>query len=355
MKQLPFARSFRRTTFGALVFFFAVGLTLGVGAVDAKSAKDAAAFYKGKVLTFIVPYTPGGGYDVYSRILAPSLEKYTGARVIVRNMPGAGGMLGVNETYNAPPNGLTIGIQNCVGSITSQLTGVKGVRYDLTKFSWIGRMAVNLRVLVMRKDSDITSVQKLMDAKRTVKIGATGLGGSTYVDAVITKRVLNLPTDVIHGYDSSSKVDLGMLRGEIEGQWGSYSSRLKMIKAGEQFVILQSGDKGKRDPRLPDIPTFFEVAPSEKGKRILSTLAGMHETARPVAGPPGIPQERLEYLRAAFHEAMHDPDFLAKATKARRPLNYLPGEEMLKLVKSVLEIPEEDIKQIFIQAIKGSI
>ncbi|MFB0505623.1 MAG: Bug family tripartite tricarboxylate transporter substrate binding protein [Thermodesulfobacteriota bacterium] len=355
MKQLLFTRCFRRIVYGALVFFIAVGLTLGVGAVEAKSVKDAAAFYKGKVLTFIVPYTPGGGYDVYSRLIAPYLETYTGTRVIVRNMPGAGGMLGANEIYNARPNGLTIGIQNCVGSITNQLTEVKGVRYDLTKFSWIGRMAINLRVLVMRKGSDITSIQELMNAKRTVKIGATGLGGSTYVDAVITNKVLNLPVEVIHGYDSSTEVDLGMLRGEIEGQWGSYSSRLKMVKAGEQFVILQSGDKGKRDPRLSDIPTFFEVTPSEKGKRILSTLAGMHETARPIAGPPGIPKERLEFLREAFYKAMHDPSFSEKAGKAKMPLNYLAGEEMLKLVKSVLEIPEEDIKQIFIQAIKGSI
>ncbi|MFQ5841377.1 MAG: Bug family tripartite tricarboxylate transporter substrate binding protein [Thermodesulfobacteriota bacterium] len=357
MKRLVSRGSLRRIIYVSLVLLFAmaVGATLGPKTVEAKSKKDAAAFYKGKYLTFIVPYKPGGGYDVYSRILTPYLEKYTGTRVIVRNMPGAGGMLGVNEVYNAPANGLTIGIQNCVGSVTSQLTGVKGVRYDLTKFSWIGRVAINLRVLVMRKDSDITNVQKLINAKRTVKIGATGLGGSTYVDAVITKKVLNLPTEVIHGYDSSTEVDLGMLRGEIEGQWGSYSSRLKMIKAGEQFVILQSGDKGKRDPRLPDIPTFFEVAPSEKGKRILSTLAGMHETARPVAGPPGIPQERLEFLREAFYKAMHDPGFIKKAKKAKRPLNYLSGEETLKLVKSVLEIPEEDIKQIFIQAVKGSI
>jgi len=335
-----------------LVLAIAIGGTLGLKPVEAKS--DAAAFYKGKNLTFIVPYTPGGGYDVYSRILAPFLEKYTGARVIVRNMPGAGGILGVNEVYNAPPSGLTIGIQNCVGSITSQLTGVKGVRYDLTKFSWIGRMATNLRVLAMRKGSDIKTIEELINAKRNVKIGATGLGGSTYVDAVITKKALNLPTDIIHGYDSSSEVDLGMLRGEIEGQWGSYSSRLKMIKAGEQFVILQSGDKGKRHSLLPDIATYFEAVSSEKDRRILATLSGMHETARPIAGPPGISKERLEFLRQAFEKAMHDPEFIKKAKKAKRPLNYLSGEEMLKLVTSVMEIPK-DIKEIFIKAVEGSI
>lgn len=356
MSTLVFEGSLRRVIHRALVLFFAIvlGVTLGLNTVDAKSQKDAAAFYKGKNLTFIVPYTPGGGYDVYSRILAPFLEKYTGARVIVRNMPGAGGILGVNEVYNAPPNGLTIGIQNCVGSITSQLSAVKGVRYDLTKFSWIGRMATNLRVLVMRKGSPYKSVQQLLSATKPVKIGATGLGGSTYVDAVITKQALNLPVEVIHGYDSSSEIDLGLLRGEIDGTWGSYSSRLKMIKAGEQFVILQSGDKGKRHSLLPDIPTYFEAVSSEKAKRILATLSGMHETARPIAGPPGISKERLEFLRQAFEKTMHDPEFIKKAKKAKRPLNYLSGEEMLKLVKNVMEVPK-DIKEIFIKAVEGSI
>jgi tripartite-type tricarboxylate transporter receptor subunit TctC len=355
MKNLVSQESLRRVVCGVLVLIFAigVGVTLGLKTAEGKSQKDAAAFYKGKNLTFIVPYTPGGGYDAYSRLIAPYLRKYTGARIIVRNMPGAGGMLGVNELYSAPPNGLTIGIQNAVASVTNQIVGIKGVRYDLTKFGWIVRLTTDPRVLAMRKGSPIKTIQQLINAKGPVTIGATGLGGSTYVDAVITKRALNLPVEIIHGYDSSSEIDLGLLRGEIDGTWGSYGSRLSMVEAGEQFIILQNGKK--RFQEIPNIPTWFEVAPSEKAKRMLSTLDAMHQVGRPVAAPPGIPKERLEFLRKTFDEAMNDPGFIKDAEKAKRALNYLSGEEMGELAKTALEIPEEDIKQIFVKAIKGEI
>jgi len=355
MKNLVSRKSLRRITHGLPVLLLAitVGAVLGANSVEAQSQKDAAAFYKGKNMTFIVPYAPGGGYDTNSRLLAPYLEKYTGARIIVRNRPGAGGMLGVNELYTAPANGLTIGIQNAVASVTNQIVGIKGVRYDLTKFGWIGRMTTDPRVLTMRKGSPIKTVEQLMSSKEPVKIGATGLGGSTYVDAVITKQALNLLVEIIHGYDSSPEIDLGMLRGEIDGTWGSYSSRLSMVESGEQFIILQNGKK--RFSEIPDIPTYLEVAPSPKAKRILSTLNAMHEVGRPVAGPPGIPKERLEFLRKAFDKAMQDPGFLESAKKAKRDMDYLSGEEMEALAKESLEIPEEDIKQLFIKAIKGEI
>lgn len=355
MSTLVSEGSLRRVIHRALVLFFAIalGVTLGLNTVDAKSQKDAAAFYKGKNLSYIVPYKPGGGYDMYSRLIAPYLKKHTGARIIVRNMPGAGGMLGVNELYKAPANGLTIGIQNAVASVTNQMVGIKGARYDLTKFSWIGRVTTNPRVLVIRKGSPYKTVQQLLSATKPVKIGATGLGGSTYVDAVITKNALNLNVEVIHGYDSSSEIDLGLLRGEIDGTWGSYGSRLSMVEAGEQFIILQNGKK--RFPEIPDVPTWFEIAPSEKAKRILSTLDAMHQVGRPVAAPPGIPEERLEFLRKAFDKAMQDPGFIRDAKKAKRGLDYLSGEEMEELIKTSLKIADEDIKQLFVKAIKGAI
>ena len=116
-------------------------------------------------------------------------------------MPG-----GVNEVYEARPNGLTINIQNAVACVTNQLSDVKGVRYDLLKYAWIGRVTTDRRVLAMRKGAATRSIQELINSKSAVKIGATGLGGSTYVDAVITKQALKLPIEIVHGYDSSSEI-----------------------------------------------------------------------------------------------------------------------------------------------------
>jgi len=146
---------------------------------------------------------------------------------------------------------------------------------------------------------------------------------------------------------------MGMLRNEIDAVWGSYSSRRKMVKAGEQFLILQSPKK--RAPQIPDIPTWFEVAPSDKSRQILTVLTAMHETGRPVAGPPGISEARLKFLCDGFDKAMHDPGFLKDAKKSKMALDYLSGEEMAALAKESLEIQDEAIKQLFINAIKGSI
>jgi len=326
---------------------------LGLKEAEAKSQKDAAAFYKGKNLVLIVTARPGGGYDTYCRLLAPFLKKYSGATVVVKNVPAAGGMMGANECYTAPANGLTIGIQNAMGSVANQLVGLKGIRYDITKFSWIGRVTTDPRVLVMRTTSPIKTFQQLLNATEPVKIGATGLGSSGYIDAVITKHVLKFSAEIIHGYDSMSEVALAMLRGEVDGTWGSYGSRLSLVEAGEQFIIAQSGEK--RAPQMLDIPTWSEFAPSEKDRQILSTLEAMHAVGRPIAGPPGIPKERLEFLRRVFYKIMHEPDFIKSAKKARRELNYLSGEGMQKLATKLLQAPDEDIKQLFIKAIQGDI
>ena len=262
-------------------------------------------------------------------------------------------MLGANEAYTAPANGLTIGIQNAMGSVANQMVGLKGIRYDITKFSWIGRVTTDPQVLVMRANSPFKTFQQLLNATKPVKLGATGLGSSGYIDSVITKHVLKFSADIIHGYDSSSEVSLAMLRGDLDGTWGSYGSRLSLVEAGEQFIILQSGPK--RVPQMPDIPTWSEFATSEKDRQILSTLHAMHEVGRPIAGPPGIPKERLEFLRKVFYKTMHDPGFIKSAKKAKRELNYLSGEEMKKLATRLLQAPTKDIKQLFIRAIQGDI
>ena len=326
-------------------------ILIGVNSAMSATLKDAAKFYKGKNLTLIVPNKPGGGYDTYCRLLAPYLSKYTGANVIVKNQPGAGGLLVVNGVYEARPDGLRINIQNTMASVTNQLVGLDGVRYDLLKYSWLGRITTDRRVLAMQKNTSVRSFEELMKSPKPIKLGATGVGGSTYVDAVITKEAFDLPVEVVFGYDSSPEVDLGLLRGEIDGTYGSYNSRLGMVKAGEQFLVLQSGKD--RAAYIPDVPNWFEFAKNERAKKLLTALNGLHETGRTLSTTPGIPAERLAFLRQAFEKTMHDPEFLNDAKKAKRDLNYISGDDVLQLMKDVLNINDPQVKKIFVNAVKG--
>lgn len=316
----------------------------------------AAAYYKGKNVRWIVPYSPGGGYDEYARLIAPYLAKYTGARIDIINRPGAGGMRGANELFNAPKNGLTIGMINGSALVTNEIAGFKGADYRIAEFEYIGRIVADVRVFAVSRDSGYETIQDIWDAKDTVRIGATGLGGSTYVDAVITNEAFDTGLTVIHGFDSSSVIRQAMLRGNIVGTWGSWGSAVDAVDTGQQRILLQSGEE--RQPDLMDVPTAFELAgkaeDAARAGEILSAWEMLLSVGRPVAAPPGTPADRLAFLREAFAAAMQDPEMLEIASRTSRPLNYANGEEMRGIVTGTLAMPDH-IKTLFVRAVKGEL
>ena len=328
----------------------------GGNADDASSGDTAEEFYAGKNIRWIIPYSPGGGYDEYARLLDPYLEKYTGARVDIINLPGAGGMRGVNEIFDAPKTGLTIGMINGSALVTNELAGMRGANYKVAEFDFLGRVVADRRVFVVSEASGYETIEELWADGANAKIGATGLGGSTYVDAVIINEAFNLDLKIVHGFDSSSVVRQSMLRGNIVGTWGSWGSAVDAVGAGRNKVLLQSGRI--RHPDLPDVPTAFEMAAASddpaRTEQILSAWEALLQVGRPVAGPPGIPADRLEFLRTAFSAAMHDAEMLEIAKKTERPLDYMSGSEMRAVVEEATSLPQ-DIEELFVKAIKGQL
>ena len=315
-----------------------------------------AAFYDGRHIRWIIPYSPGGGYDEYARLISPYLEKYTGARVDIYNMPGAGGLRGTNELIVAPKTGLTIGSLNGSAMVVNELAGMRGADYKISEFVFLGRIVSDTRVLVVSLDSGYETFEEIWQAGEEVKIGATGLGGSTYVDAVIANVAFDLQLNVIHGFDSSSVLRQAMLRGDIIGSWGSWGSAQDAVDEGRHKIVLQSGVERMAD--LADVPTAFEMvektADPEYTRAILTAWESLHAVGRPVAVPPGTPPDRVQFLREAFAKALHDPELLAKAQASGRPISYASGEEMTKLVINATQLPD-DIKQAFIGAVKGEL
>ena len=322
---------------------------------EASVRQEVEEFYKGKRITFIVPYDPGAGYDMYARMMVPFLEEYTGARIEVSNLPGAGGMRGVNELFRAPTDGTYIGILNGAAMVTNQISEIVGVDYDLGKFGYLGRVAADVRVLTMAADSPYQTFDDFLNSDKQIKLGATGLGGSTYVDAVLINEALGLDVHVIHGYDSV--VDPAILRGEVDGTWGSLGSRLVSIEEGLTVPILQNGRE--RSAELPDVPTvleYIDVAENkERALAIMEVWDSLNSVGRPIATPPGVPEERLAFLQEAFDKVMADERFIATAEQANRELMYASGEEMLEIAVSATDIPDEEVKQTIIQAITGEI
>lgn len=342
-----------RRAFLKSAVFAAASVAITGGAAFAQSA---AEFYKDNVIKWIVPYDPGGGYDDYSRMIAPYMEKYTGARVDIVNMPGSGGMKGAVEIFNSPADGTYVGIINGSAMVTNQLAEIEGANYKVGDYSYIGRLVADPRVFVAGANSGIDSFKTMQEDGKTAIVGATGLGGSTYVDAVIIGEVFGMDQKVVHGFDRSGDIRTAMLRGDVHAMWGSLGSALGGIESGDHKVILHAEKEDR--PELGGAPSIFDLAAEtenpDRAMKILTSWEALNSVGRPVAAPPGIPEDRLAFLQDAFDQAVNDPEFVAAAADAKRDLLPATGAEMAKIAKDATEL-DPDILELFVRAIRGEI
>src|SRR5688572_26143555 len=206
-------------------FLFVAG---AVAAIDLPAlsamAQTGADFYKGKTVTYIVATSPGGGYDLYGRLVAEFMQRYLpGSTFVVKNLPGAGHLVGTNTIYASKPDGLTIGTFN-TGLIYNQLIGLDGVKFDLTKMSWIGKAASDPRVFTVHPDLPIKTFQELQNWKgEPINFSTAGVGSAAYVETVMLAKALNLPAKIVTGYNGTED-SLAMRRGEVKGSIASRSS-----------------------------------------------------------------------------------------------------------------------------------
>ena len=311
-----------------------VGIIIFVGvfsSTEVVAASSAASFYKGKTVVFIVPYRPGGGYDFYSRFMAPHLEKYTGCTIVIKNKPGGGGVVGANFVYRAKPDGRTIGILNMTGATPAQIAGAKGIAFDLKKFNWMARLNNEPQVFVVGTKSKYNSWDDILNSTETIKLSATGTVGSTYLDMLVLRLVFNIKNfDVITGFSGTSDADLSVFRGEVEGTASSVSSKIKKIEAGNFKPLLIISDKKVKG--LENIPLIYDYKMSAEGKKIADTYVGMMNVSRAMMMTPGVPADRVAFMREAFKKTLTDPKLIAQAAKMNRPVSWMSGEKVLEFI-----------------------
>lgn len=311
-----------------------LGIALAGLLTATQALADGAEFFKGKTITYIIATAPGGGYDLYGRLVAEYMQRHLpGSTFVVKNVPGAGHLIGANTIAAAKPDGLTIGIFN-TGLIYNQLISHQGVRFDLTKMSWIGKAASDSRIVIIAQQSPIKTFDDLRKSPGKVKFAVSGIGSSSYIETTILANMLKLPVEVLTGY-SGSDDRLAMRRGEIEGVIGSVSSYEPFVKDGYARIIAHIGGKGT--------PQLDQLVTDPKAKPLIALIKSQGEVARLTVGPADIPADRLEALRAAYGKALADPELQEKATKARIPLDPAIGDTVAALVKEALSQPPEAI------------
>ncbi len=310
----------------------ALAVMLGVVALPV-AAQDGAAFYKGKTVNYVVATSPGGGYDFYGRLVARYMEKgLPGATVVVKNMPGAGHIVGANYIYAARPDGLTIGTFN-TGLLYSQIAKGGGVKFDLARMSWVGKASTEQRVMVTSMLSPFKSFADVRAATKDkpVKVSIGGVGSAAYAETMIIARAFNLNFHVIPGY-VGGETEMAMRRGEIDANFGGLATYEPFVKNGYGRFVLQSGGKAQ-----PGLPQASQLAQTPEAKALIALIDSQAEIGRLTAGPPDIPTDRLAVLRSAYKAAMEDPELQGQAAKGEKPVEPLYGEEVATRIRDALD------------------
>jgi tripartite-type tricarboxylate transporter receptor subunit TctC len=322
----------------------------------ALAARAQANFYQGKTIRIVIGSSTGGGYDLWARLLARHYGKYIPGNptILVQNMPGAASIVATNYLHNvAKPDGLTLGAL-LPAIYFDQLVGRPEVKFDFAKIAWIGSPEQNDIVHYMRADSPYRSIDDIRKAKEPPRCGSSGTGTSGFYIPRLLDEVLGTKHTIVSGYPGGSEIDLAIERGEVQC-WSplvaTFFGREPYIswhKKGFVRVLLQTNRK--RDSRLADVPTIYELMDQyktpEAGKRLARVILVAATLGRPVAAPPGIPPDRLELLRDAYVKTMKDPELIAETKKQRWELNPLAGEEMEQLARDVIAQPKEVIERM---------
>jgi tripartite-type tricarboxylate transporter receptor subunit TctC len=324
--------------------------------LTALPVKAQTPYYQGKTVTIVVGTVAGDLYDLYARAIALYMGRYVAGNpnIIVQNMPGAGHMIAANYIYNvAKPDGLTMGAINA-GLYFEQLIGRPEVKFDWTKYNWIGNATKSPQVLYMRADSPFKTIEDVRGAKEPPKCGTTGTGNMGYLVPKLLEETLGAKFNVVSGYQGGSEIDLAVERGEIQCRSLSteaYFSRepfLTWRKKGFSRELVQGGRV--RQERLANTPTLFELMDKhktpEQARRLASALLASGEFHRPYLAPPKVPPEQVKILREAFSKTMKDPEFLAETKKKRLDIDPTSGEEVEALTREVMNQPPEVIQRI---------
>ncbi len=316
------------------------------------AAQTAEEFYKGKALTLVVGNGPGGGFDVFGRLLARYIGRYVPGNpsVVVQNMPGAGSLVAANYLYNvAPKDGTSFGLIARNMPLLGLLGNNSNVRFDPHKFTWLGsssNFSNDAYVLIVRKDA---AVKSLADALRVggpeLLLGGTADGGSSSDVPKILHDTLGLNTKLVVGYRDSAGIYLAMERGEVSGRTNELSSiksvRPSWLGPNSDYKLLIQYARATRLAEFPDVPTARELAPSERARALIEFTEAPFTMAWPYAAPPGLPADRAVALEDAFAAAHRDPQLLGEAKAAGLDVTLVRADELRRSIDKLSQAPTD--------------
>jgi tripartite-type tricarboxylate transporter receptor subunit TctC len=326
-------------------------------AAPSRQVDTAAHFYKGKQLNLIVGYGPGGGYDVYARLLARHFGRFIpgNPNVVVQNMPGAGSLRAVNYLYNvAPKDGTTIAMFSRNMPLIGLLGSNSNVQFNPRKLTWVGSPSSFVNdayILIVRKDAPVKSID---EARRqdlpALVLGGTAEGATGNDVPVILRDTIGLHLKQVVGYPDSAAIFVAIERGEVHGRTVDLSSvkslKPEWLKPDSGYRVLVQFARITRHPDFPDVPTARELAKNEAARALIELAELPYTLSRPIAAPPDVPADRAKALQAAFLAVNRDPEYLEDAAKLKLDVSPIGADDVLHAIDRIANAPPELLEYV---------
>jgi tripartite-type tricarboxylate transporter receptor subunit TctC len=321
----------------------AAGAAAGLFSLLPAAAADAVAdFYRGRTITLIITSEPGGAYDLHSRFFGNHAGKHIPGNptITYQYMPGGGGIRAANYLYGAAPkDGTVIGMMEQGLAVDKLLRDDPGMKFDMTRFNWIGTVARDYWLLGLWHTAPATTIAGARD--KEVLVAATGKGSITYMYPLVINAVAGTRFKPITGYKGAPEMDLSYERGETHGRGGTWSAwktrQSHNIEAGKLRFAVQISPQ--RHPNFPDVPQLADLATNDDDRRIVEFMTTPNAIGRSLAAPPDVPAERVQALRRAFDAVMKDPDMLAEVKRLDVEVTGESAAELAAVIARVAATP----------------
>lgn len=325
---------------------------LVLAACGAAAAQNGVeAFYRGKTVTIVVGSSPGGGYDLYARLIARHLGRHLpgNPNVFVSNMPGAASNVTAAYIYNvAAKDGTFIGAI-FMGAVVEPLFGQKPrTTHDTSKFNYIGNANKDVYVCFVRTDA---AVKTFADAfNRELVVGGTAEGASTRDFPVLLKNLLGVKFKIVAGYAGSHEINLAIEKGEVQGgcgeTWSSAAATYPhWFRENTVKVLVQEDSEGYPELNRQGVPLTRDFAKTDEQRQILDLVYSQTTFGRPYVVAPEVPKERVAALRKAFMETMQDTELKAEAERMGVDIMPIAGEELQTKIARMFAAPRELVEK----------
>lgn len=309
--------------------------------VHGAAAEEAFPYRSGDTIDLVVPFAPGGGFDVYARMVAPHLTQAlremggVNVNVVVRNMPGAGGQIAHRHVYAARPDGRSLLVLH--GGAVQNYVVLYNLPIDPARFTYLAQIDEFIKGIVVRRDLPFNSFQEMVRYAQTheLRVATGGVGDDPHIDPLLIRELLKREgidwrIRFVH-FEGTGPAKAAIIRGDADVLMTIITSMLDLLQDGDGKLISVVAEE--RYERFPNVKTLME-------ERVpgAQAITDVMYAAHILAGPPGMPEPLTRILQEATRQALTSKAFKADAARALRDVHYLPGEAAK--AKVLAKLPE---------------